>query len=124
MFRCSDNVASQRHAAAWRSVEVEGALAVRRCTHDSRPSPYLAHDALEWIIRADALPVLAGKGRVRERVVPSGTEGPPPLTQIRERFCTSSRASTLRRNACIASSGVGDLEVGQALIPLIWTWRI
>jgi hypothetical protein len=67
---CSNNAASttasRRHAEPG-GREVEGALPVRKCTHDSRPPPNLAHDALEWIIRADAPPVLAAKGQVSER---------------------------------------------------------
>src|SRR6516164_7408449 len=79
--------------------EVEGALAVWKRTDYSRPSPYLAHDALKRIVGADAPPVLAGTGKVRERL---GRRDRHPFRQLAKlySFELGSHAAAFASAAC------------------------
>jgi len=54
----------------WRSLaatSIKRAVTVRESTDDARAAADLADDALEWVIRSDLSPVVAGEGKVGQR---------------------------------------------------------
>jgi hypothetical protein len=83
--------------------QIERALAIRECAHDTSAAPDLTHDPLERVVGADAPPVLARKGQVGEGLGNCRRDPPanlPSLTRLSSATTAATFASAAGRLSC------------------------